>query len=1788
MGSLFEIAKSGIQAYRQALSVTGQNIANVNTEGYSKRDVALEEIGGIQGGVTDVSDQSGLGVRVDEIRRSFNEYINERLRTGHSTYEQINQFSNEINSLENNLLPEGSDLSTFIGKFFSSLQEIAAAPEDSAPRTIAMETAKDMVNSFNDYSNRLEKSQEGSFSQSKLAIEKINLLANELASVNTRLKSAGATTRANDLLDTRDLLLERLSKEIEFTSSFGERGDVTIRLGNSGQGPTIVSPIKSFNLRAKVTENSDFRYAFETTVNNISIFIVEGTDETTTTQITGGKLAGLVNYYAYVQEIRSSIDDLAFRVAKDFNEVQKNGKDLKGKIGNDMFLVGLPKIEKNILNDSNLDVKIDQLSSIINLEKDIVFNFDGNRWSDNNNNIYRGNNFNINGLEVSLTGQSKKGDSFSIISNNDLAGSLKFNLKNGHEFAASAFKLAESSTNNLGTGELSIEGSYTEPSLEISKLEDIFTNSENSLLATGFLRDGAIASIGKNINEVSLRSYSLQPQLSYVITDDEAKTINSFDLELSNGTTVGLTFSSSDTGHTVSTVKDLADILNSGITPGGDSFSFSSLGLIAAGNNGSLTIASNDQNFSSSTISTRNSGTLNGIVKNPTASELLATDIHIFTREGKHIAGTPLKLEDYSALITNKNGFFEDAVYNAEYINQDYRNINISRQSAASDFSAFIGHSASRSSNPVLAQTLSVDTFNDGIIDKTISIPVSASSLYVLKEFKEKASQTGITAEAITRVKIDPIGVTVSGTMSMAISSGVKDSVSISATILPDDLTNIVTEINKISDITGIKAILYSDKKRFLLENINGEDIKITDFVAPSDTTAKVIDQNFRETGSSITLGSTTSNNSAVFTGTIKLLSAVDFEITSTESSSIFAEDASITGLDNGRAIYTRSETGEILTIDNINYGTADKSIASDDGTFATKSFSKYNFNLDSVDDDSSNTSSTFTSSISTENLDPNSKIEALKAHLVDIRKNSPDVRLVGSVINSLPEDGTKLSLDFEGQTYVLETLGKDILVNGGEKDRIKAFFTPVSGWSSANATLITSEDSLVVASGKTFQIAVDGTTSSDITLTAGTYTSNTAVASALQTVINADSNLSTAGKSVNVKWTGTKYEIVSNTGRQSYSISDTTVASVNITSIDSTIENDLKLSTSNGATTSINGYQIGIIGEGSISSSQITIPTNSENTTSKTSLGLDAAIKNIEGKSVTDHPTNREYFDVEIKTGSWQSGTITALSSDTTLTVSGTNTLQISVDDTASGTITMPTGTYTDNTGVAFALETAINDDSTLSAAGKSVSVLWTGSNYQIVSKTGTTDASISITSVTTSLESALKLTATNGGIETDTSQYRVKYTDAAWTGGTATLVNGSSNLTVASGGNTFQLSIDGTASGTITLPAATYTTNGAIATALQTAINADSNISGASKSVEVKWTGTSYKIISNGTSSQDVTISSVDSTIEANLKLTSANGGAENDYSFDLYDASGAGSKRQTYLNDINFQYDSTNKNISITRKTDSSPLHEVSFVHNATNNEKFGIKVHPHTVSLVNNKIQISSGNGEPVKISFTSSDNASFVGEALTLKNLPPEELIIILKGGGTARRVSALFEEKTVIEKEVGQNLSFLIDSTNEKLIHIKDADTGHNIAERTLSDTGRFKVGGYSLKLSGTANTEDSFSITDNLGGVGDGRNIMTMLDLQEDKFASEGKGNFQDLFAQIVASVGASVQSSELNKNSAEMIRDAAANSASELSGVNMDDEAAQLIEYQQAYQASARVLQTARELFDTLIDRI
>ena len=204
MPSLFDIGRSGLQAYRQSLAVTGQNIANVNTEGYKKRDAALAEVSGAGGGVTEKSDQTGLGVRVEEIRRAFDEFLLDKSRQSSSIFEKANTFSNEVEDLENLLLPSDFNLSTSIGNFFNSLQEIAAAPDDQAPRIVAIESGKDLASQFNLYSDRLDNLKKRIFEQSQNAKTSVNLLTKQLSAINEDLLSSGLTSQAsNAKLDQR-------------------------------------------------------------------------------------------------------------------------------------------------------------------------------------------------------------------------------------------------------------------------------------------------------------------------------------------------------------------------------------------------------------------------------------------------------------------------------------------------------------------------------------------------------------------------------------------------------------------------------------------------------------------------------------------------------------------------------------------------------------------------------------------------------------------------------------------------------------------------------------------------------------------------------------------------------------------------------------------------------------------------------------------------------------------------------------------------------------------------------------------------------------------------------------------------------------------------------------------------------------------------------------------------------------------------------------------------------------------------------------------------------------------------------------------------------------------------------------------------------------------------------------------------------------------------------------------------------------------------------------------------
>ena len=112
MADLFEIGKSGVQSYRRALGVTGQNIANANTEGYNRRDARLAEVSATQGDILSVSDQAGLGVRVENIRRAFDDLIVAKTHTANSSFENARAANEKLQSVERILLPGDYSISS--------------------------------------------------------------------------------------------------------------------------------------------------------------------------------------------------------------------------------------------------------------------------------------------------------------------------------------------------------------------------------------------------------------------------------------------------------------------------------------------------------------------------------------------------------------------------------------------------------------------------------------------------------------------------------------------------------------------------------------------------------------------------------------------------------------------------------------------------------------------------------------------------------------------------------------------------------------------------------------------------------------------------------------------------------------------------------------------------------------------------------------------------------------------------------------------------------------------------------------------------------------------------------------------------------------------------------------------------------------------------------------------------------------------------------------------------------------------------------------------------------------------------------------------------------------------------------------------------------------------------------------------------------------------------------------------------------------------------------------------
>ena len=130
-----------------------------------------------------------------------------------------------------------------------------------------------------------------------------------------------------------------------------------------------------------------------------------------------------------------------------------------------------------------------------------------------------------------------------------------------------------------------------------------------------------------------------------------------------------------------------------------------------------------------------------------------------------------------------------------------------------------------------------------------------------------------------------------------------------------------------------------------------------------------------------------------------------------------------------------------------------------------------------------------------------------------------------------------------------------------------------------------------------------------------------------------------------------------------------------------------------------------------------------------------------------------------------------------------------------------------------------------------------------------------------------------------------------------------------------------------------------------------------------------------------------------------------------------------------------------------------------------------------------------------------------------------------------------------------------------------------------------YSFGGVSVTMTGKPGNGDKFTIATNSSGVGDTRNIAALGELQTKNIFNNGTATLTSSYAQMVSQVGNKTREVQVNAQAGNALLAQATGAQADVSGVNLDEEAANLIKYQQAYQASSKVMQIAGTIFDTLL---
>jgi len=325
--NMYQIGVGGLLTAQKQLAVTGNNIANVNTDGYSRQradqvSTTPEWSGG---------NYYGTGVQVSDVNRLFNQFAYREQLSSQTSFSYSSAMSSNLGQLDSIMSDNYQVFTHNLEQFYTAVTGIVDVPNDQGLRQIMLDQSQVLADQFNSQQTHLKQLQSFTSGEIEQIATQVSDIAKDISEINTQLMSGQGTYQAsgqpNDLLDKRDGLVNDLAKLTDVTTVVDDKLQMTVMIA---QGSTLVTGPTAFSMRA-VAGDPDQK---ETQLVLQGAKIQVRLDETKL----GGQLEGLFSYRDQnLKKVSAEIDLLALSISEVLNNQQAKGLDLDGQQGQNVF-----------------------------------------------------------------------------------------------------------------------------------------------------------------------------------------------------------------------------------------------------------------------------------------------------------------------------------------------------------------------------------------------------------------------------------------------------------------------------------------------------------------------------------------------------------------------------------------------------------------------------------------------------------------------------------------------------------------------------------------------------------------------------------------------------------------------------------------------------------------------------------------------------------------------------------------------------------------------------------------------------------------------------------------------------------------------------------------------------------------------------------------------------------------------------------------------------------------------------------------------------------------------------------------------------------------------------------------------------------------------------------------------------------------------------------------------------------------------------------------------------------